>query len=125
MQLREQIIKNYINAYNNFDVTGMVRDFDANICFRNISNGEVNMELNGLDQFIQEAEKAKSFFSERMQSLKSFHHKENETEIEIDYHAVFAVDIPDGPGKGEELVLSGRSIFRFDESRIVELTDIS
>jgi hypothetical protein len=125
MEQREQIINNYIDAYNNFDVAGMVRDFDADICFRNISNGEVNMELRGIDQFLQQAEKAKCFFLQRTQTLKSFNHKENETEIEIDYHAIFAIDIPDGPKKGEAMALSGRSIYRFDHLKIVELTDVS
>jgi hypothetical protein len=125
VEQREQIINSYLAAYNNFDVAAMIQDFDPAICFRNFSNGEINMTLNGVDQFIQQAEKAKLLFSQRQQVVKSFNHKDDQTEIEVEFYGVLAADIPNGPKKGDELNLSGRSIFRFDQLTITELTDIS
>lgn len=48
---RHNIIQNYIDGYNEFDVKKMTRDFDNNIIFKNIQNDEVNMTLNGIGEF--------------------------------------------------------------------------
>jgi NADPH-dependent ferric siderophore reductase len=125
MKLREQIINHYINAYNNFDVDEMVANMDPSIKFENMSNGEVNMTLNGLPAFIEQAEQAKTMFISRQQTIKSFKQTANQTEIDIVYHAVLAIDLPNGMKKGDELNLTGKSIFKFLGDKINELTDIS
>lgn len=125
MELQEQIIKNYINAYNNFDVNGMVADMDPSIRFENINNGEVNMVLNGLPAFIEQAEQAKAMFTSRRQTIKSVKQTADHTEIELVYHAVLAIDLPNGIKKGDELNLTGKSIFKFVGNKITQLTDIS
>lgn len=125
MEQREQIIQHYIDSYSNFDVEGMLKDLDDNVQFENISGGDINMSLKGLSAFREQAEKAKAFFSSRKQSIKNFQHKDNQTEIEIDYHAVLAIDLPNGLKKGDSLNLTGKSIFTFDDSKITAITDIS
>ena len=125
MTEREEIIKNYVAAYNEFDVDRMVRDLDGNVIFENISDGETNVRLLGLSAFTEQAEQAASFFSERTQTIKSFKHTDDETEVELDYSAVLAVDLPDGLKEGEELKLAGKSIFTFANGKIVKLRDIS
>ena len=57
--------------------------------------------------------------------IKSFQHNGNETIVEIDYHAILAIDLPNGLKAGSELNLTGKSIFKFSENKIIELTDIS
>lgn len=125
MHSKEQIILNYITAYNKFDVDTMLKDFDENIVFENISNGEANMRLEGIEAFRQQAEAAKNYFSQRKQTVTSFEHRDNETEVQINYYAVLAVDLPNGLKKGDELHLKGKSIFRFNDDKIISLTDIS
>jgi hypothetical protein len=125
MKLREQILSHYIRAYNNFDVDGMVANMDPSIKFENISNGQVNMTLNGLPAFIEQAEQAKAMFTSRRQTIKSFKHTANQTEIDIAYYAVLAIDLPNGMKRGDELNLTGKSIFKFLGDKINELTDIS
>ena len=61
---KEKIIRNYIEGYNQFDVEKMVRDFEEEIIFNNISNGEVNLSLKGLEAFKAQAEMTKHYFSE-------------------------------------------------------------
>ena len=125
MTNREIIIKNYIKAYNEFNIDKMVTDFAENITFENIQNGEINMSLNGLTAFKQQAEQAKAYFSERTQTITLFKHIDNRTEIEINYKAILAIDFPNGFKKGQKLNLSGKSIFEFDSDKIIKLTDIS
>lgn len=123
--LRETMIRNYLHAYNTFDVNGMVADFDEAIVFTNRSNGEITLRLEGLSAFKEQAEKATSFFSERTQTAQSFQHEADHTETGILYHGILAVDLPNGLKKGEALTLEGISVFTFSENKIVELTDIS
>ncbi len=125
MTKTEKIISNYIDGYNNFDIQKMIADFDENIVFENSSNGEINMSLTGLTSFKEQAEQAKSYFSERQQTIKSFKHEKEQTEIDIDYYAILAFDFPNGLKKGDELKLKGKSIFKFADDKIIKLTDIS
>lgn len=125
MTNRENIIRNYIDGYNEFDINKMVQDLDEAIVFENISNGEMDMSLEGIEAFKEQAEQAKKYFSARMQTIKSFTHTNNETEIGIDYCAVLAMDFPNGLKKGDELKLQGKSVFKFRGDRIIKLTDIS
>ena len=125
MNNKEKIIAQYIEAYNQFDTDKMVLDFDDNIVFENISNGEVNMTLSGINAFKEQAEQAKVYFSARTQTIASFEHKSDEVEVEIDYYAILAMDFPNGLKKGDELKLKGKSIFKFLDDKIVKLTDIS
>lgn len=122
---REEIIQNYIDGYNQFDVDRMVRDFDHDIVFENIQSGEVTMSLSGLPSLRAQAEQAKAYFSTRRQTIRSFKHFNDHTEIEIEYHAILAMDFPNGLKKGQPLDLVGESIFHFSGGKIIKLTDIS
>ncbi|HXS57927.1 MAG TPA: nuclear transport factor 2 family protein [Hanamia sp.] len=125
MIAREKIVNNYIDAYNNFDIERMCANLDENIKFENISNGVSNMALQGLTSFKKQAEQAKNLFIARTQTIISWTHQENLTEIEIEYNAVLAIDLPNGLKKGENLNLRGKSIFKFSGGKIIELIDIS
>jgi hypothetical protein len=122
---REAIIQSYIDGYNQFDIEKMVMDFDEATVFKNISNGVTNMTLTGLAAFKEQAEQAKTYFTARTQSITRYHHQNDETEIEVDYYAILALDFPNGLKKGDELRLKGRSIFKFRSDKIIQLTDIT
>jgi len=125
MEQREQIIAQYIAAYNSFDVEGMLKNLDENIQFENISAGEVNLSITGISAFKEQAEKAKTFFTSRKQTITAFRHEASQTEIDIDYHAVLAIDFSDTLKKGDTFNMKGKSVFNFLGSKISEITDIS
>ncbi|MET3503563.1 hypothetical protein ABIC45_005200 [Mucilaginibacter rubeus] len=125
MQQRELIISNYVKAYNNFDVEDMLKNLAPSVKFQNISNGDVDMELDGIAAFRSQAEQATKLFERREQIIRSFKHTGNKTEIDIDYNAILAADLPNGLKKGDELNLKGHSIFTFDGDKIVGIIDIS
>ena len=125
MENREKIITNYIDGYNQFDIDKMTTVLDDNIIFKNIQNGQTNMSLSGLTEFKLQAEQAKSYFTSRKQTIKSFNHLDTETQIEIEYYAILAKDFPNGLKSGQELNLKGKSVFKFSGHKIIELTDIS
>lgn len=122
---REDMINHYIAGYNSFDPDKMVAHFDDNIIFENVQNGQVNITLSGIQAFKDQAELTKNYFTSREQSIKSFKHSHNKTEVEIDYVAVLAMDFPNGLKEGELLTLKGKSIFEFKDNKIIKLTDIS
>ena len=61
-EIREKIIQNYIDGYNEFDVEKMTTDMHDDVVFQNIQNGEVNLTLNGIAAFKRQAEQVKLFF---------------------------------------------------------------
>jgi hypothetical protein len=124
-ETREQMIRNYIAAYNSFDVDAMFRDMDQDIVFENISNSGVTMVLTGFDAFKEQARHALAYFSERAQTILSFAHSEEETEVNIKYRAVLAIDFPNGMKKGDEWNMEGKSVFSFTTDKIIRLVDIS
>ena len=125
MNTRERIIQNYIDGYNQFDTDKMVADFDDDVIFENIQNGDVNLSLAGLQAFWEQAEQAKTYFTKRKQTILSIKHSGDSSEIEIDYHAVLGMDFPNGLKKGQELKLKGKSVFEFQGDKIIKLTDLS
>lgn len=122
---RENIIQNYIEGYNKFDVEKMLLDLDNEIIFQNIQNGEINLTLNGINEFKDQAEKSKLYFEKRQQKITSIKHTEDKTEIEIDYFAVLRIDFPNGLKKGQKLELKGKTIFTFKNNKIISISDIS
>jgi hypothetical protein len=125
MIYRERIIQNYIEGYNGFAVEQMVADFADNIRFENVQNGQVTLSLEGVEAFRQQAALAKSYFATRQQTIKTFNHLEHETHVDIDYKAVLAMDFPNGLKKGQEINLTGTSVFEFAGNKVIKLTDIS
>ncbi|AMM51111.1 hypothetical protein TH61_07840 [Rufibacter sp. DG15C] len=122
---REHIIHQYLEGYNQFDVENMIAHFDENIVFENVSNGEVNMSLHGVESFKKQAEQATTYFSSRKQTPISFQHQDNQTEVALDYQAILAMDFPTGQRKGDELKLQGKSVFTFSGDKVIKLVDIS
>jgi ketosteroid isomerase-like protein len=122
---REEMIQAYLDAYNQCDVAKMVQHFAENLVFENIQNQVVTMTLHGLEAFKQQAEQAKSYFSEREQKIISVKHVGTTSEVDITYRAVLAVDFPNGMKKGQVLELTGKSVFEFSGDKIVGLRDIS
>lgn len=124
-QRYKKIISGLIEAYNHFDVKKMLRDVHPMVQFQNISDGEITVEANGIDELRVQAEKARHYFTQREQKITDIRFEDDWVEVEIDYTAVLAVEFPNGLKPGDELKLKGKSIFRFEDEKIIEIKDIS
>ena len=122
---REKLIEAYLTAYNEKNVEGMMELLDEQVVFENFSSGEKTHSIEGKTAFKIQAEEALAYFSSRKQSIESILHKEEETEVEISYWAIAAMDFPNGIKKGQEIKLKGKSIFRFSEEKISAIIDYS
>lgn len=121
----KSLIQRYVDAYNAFDIDGMTALLHEEIEFRNISNGEVEVETKGITEFRELAEQSKDIFSERCQTIKQFTTLPNKIEIEIDYEATVAMDLPIGLKAGENLKLEGKSIFEIKDGKLIVIEDYS
>jgi ketosteroid isomerase-like protein len=121
----KKLVTAYIEAYNRFDVDGMLAPLHDEVVFKNISNGEATMTITGKEAFRHQAEQAIQYFSQREQRITNWQVAEDRVEVAIDYTAVAAVDFPNGTKPGDTLHLQGRSIFQFEDGRIVFIEDIS
>ena len=124
--MKEEIIQDYIQAYNSKDVDNMIENLADHVLFENISNNEVTLSIQGKDAFRKQAIEALSYFSTRKQTILNVRHEGNIVEIDIDYEGIAAMNFPNGIKKGDNLKLKGKSIFEFSaDGKIVKLTDIA
>ncbi len=122
---KRPLIEKYLDAYNVFDIDGMMSVIHSDIAFKNVSGGEVNASASGADEFRKLAEQSKGMFSKRKQTITNYESKNDQAFIGIDYEGVLAVDLPNGMKVGETLRLTGRSEFAFRDGKIYRITDIS
>jgi ketosteroid isomerase-like protein len=124
-QIRQEIVRNYINAYNNFDIDGMLKDLHHEVRFENISNGKSNMTIHGIDEFRKQAEEAATLFKEMTQKILETNVLDDKVEVLIDYEAILARDFSDDMKAGDPIKLKGKSTFVFKEGKIIQIKDES
>ncbi len=122
---KRSVIEQYLNAYNAFDIKGMISVIHHDIEFKNVSGGEVNATASGVDEFHELAEQSNRLFSSRKQTITSFRTENDKAFIDVAYEGVLASDLPNGMKAGETLRLNGRSEFTFRDGKIYQITDIS
>jgi len=120
-----ELIEHYIEAYNAFDVAGMVQLLHQDIVFRNFANGELNTETRGVEEFKMLAEQSSQIFSSRRQSIASYSAADNQIEVQIDYEGILAVDLPNGLKAGDKLQLEGKSVFEITDGKLSMIEDYS
>lgn len=123
--LHKSIVQNYIGAYNQFDIDGMVKDMHPNVIFENVANEVVALKTEGVEAFRKQAESAVGFFSEREQRITSWSSQYDVVSIDIAYKATLNVDLPNGMNAGDIMELKGKSVFTFMENQIIMIQDIS
>lgn len=121
----KEIIDNYVEAYNSFDVVGIVKLLHKDILFRNFSNGEINTETRGVQDFRELAEKSSKIFSSRRLAIIDYSAVDDKVEAQIDYEGILAVDLPNGLKNGDSMQLKGKSVFRIEEGKIALIEDYS
>jgi hypothetical protein len=120
-----QAIELYIAAYNNFDIAGMLDNLHREVRFENVSNGQVNLTTEGIEAFKQQAEQAATFFRTREQRITHVHTEADTVVVDIAYHAILAIDLPNGLKAGDALHLKGKSTFVFADGKIIRIKDES
>ncbi len=124
-EIQKLTVENYVEAYNKFDIEGMIENLDSKVVFENVSGGNPDMKLEGIEAFRNQAEQATSYFKERKQTIKSWSFQEDTVIIQIDYRGILAIELPNGMKPGDTLELEGKSTFLFAGSKIAKIIDES
>ncbi|MEO0584244.1 MAG: nuclear transport factor 2 family protein [Bacteroidota bacterium] len=121
-----QLALDYIEAYNHMNVAGMMAPLSEDVTFLNISDGQVNMEIQGKEAFQKQAKDTLALFTERQQNVRGIQFEETDLlVVQIDYEATVAQDLPNGLKAGDKLKLEGLSRFSFQEGKISKIEDVS
>lgn len=124
-QLQQEVIEQYVAAYNTFDTEGMGTNLHEDVVFENLTHGKTDLRTEGLTAFLQQAEAAKAYFRQRKQTILNWHFDGSSVSIDIGYEATLDMDLPNGMKSGDVLKLSGKSTFEFRDLKIVKITDES
>jgi ketosteroid isomerase-like protein len=122
------LVDMYIEAYNGFDVPGMLACLHPDVQFEHSTNGDVTVRLEGKAAFEAQATRAAAWFTERTQHVTAFRWQEEQderAEVDVDYFAITATDLPNGIKVGTTLQFSGRSVFSFNDELIAFIQDFS
>jgi ketosteroid isomerase-like protein len=123
-QMKALVVK-YLDAYNAFDIDGMLALTHPSVEFKNVSDGMVDAAANGIDALRKLAEQSRTLFSTRKQTMTSFEGSGDQAIITVMFSAVVAEDLPNGMKRGQELNLTGRTEFTFRDGKIVQIIDVS
>jgi len=124
-EAQQKVIENYVDSYNAFDTSGMIKNLHEDVIFENYTSGKVDLRTDGKEAFAQQSEIAKQYFSHRKQTIKSWQFDDAQVTIQIDYEGILAIDLPNGMKSGETLKLQGKSIFEFKDGKIYRIRDSS
>ena len=125
-QEKRTLITRYLDAYNTFDVDGMIETLHPDVEFENVSGEEVNASASGVEEFRAMAERATDLFASRQQTVTSFEVEEGgAVSIEVTYEGELGQDLPGGLTAGETVQLEGRSTFEFADGKIARIVDYS
>ncbi|MCT4604285.1 MAG: nuclear transport factor 2 family protein [Marinifilum sp.] len=125
MNQQKDLIENYLKAYNQFDIEGMIANLHEDIVFENFSEGIQNLRTEGIGEFKKQAEEAAKHFSKRHQSIRQWDIQIDKIVVEIKYEAILAIDLPNGMKAGDRLQLKGQSEFVFTDAKISKIVDRS
>ncbi|GGH55282.1 hypothetical protein GCM10008014_24750 [Paenibacillus silvae] len=121
----KDLIEQYLKAYNTFNIDGMIDVLHESVHFKNITNGNVDTQTQGIEEFRALAEQSAQIFSQRCQVVKSIVFTDDKAEVEIDYEGILSVDLPNGIKAGESIKLQGKSIYQMKEEKLVLIEDYS
>ncbi len=119
------IITTYIAAYNARDVDAMLATLSDDVRFENISGDETTHVTEGKDAFAQLAHQGVTLFSERRQTVTNVIAGGDRVAVAIAYHAVVAMDLPNGWKAGDVIDLTGTSFFRLRDGSIADIVDVA
>ena len=119
------VAERFLDAYNTFDVPGMLALLHPNVEFQNVSGGTVTASARGIEEFRALAEHAATLFASRRQTPTAWATDGDDVRVEIDYEGVLAADLGPELRAGDTLRLAGRSTFGFRDGLIARLVDES
>lgn len=120
---RQVLIEAYIDAYNRFDIEGMLAVLSDDVRFEHHSAGEISVATDGKAELGKLARVGATMFASRHQSIVALDEEGDTVVATVDFHGEIAEDIPDGPRAGTVIEMRGSSEFGFAGGRICRVVD--
>lgn len=125
MKRQEELINIYVKGYNTFNMKKMLSPLHSKIVFENYIKDELTMKLEGVKAFKKQAQKGFDFYSKRKKEILSIDHKEDHTVALVNYTGTLKVDVSETMKKGQNTNITGKSLFFFEDDRIIKMKDYS
>ena len=122
-EFHKALIDAYIDAYNRFDIEGMLVTLADDVRFEHHVADQLAVATDGKADFEKLARVGAALFASRKQTLVDLRDDGDTVVATIDFHGEIAEDIPDGPGAGTIIDMQGTSEFGFVDNRISRVID--
>jgi steroid delta-isomerase-like uncharacterized protein len=120
---RQALIEAYIDAYNGFDIEGMLATLSDDVRFEHHAGDQLAVATDGKAEFEKLARVGAAMFASRRQAVVEMKDEDGTVFVTIDFHGEVAEDIPGGPGAGTVVEMRGSSEFGFAGGRICRVID--
>lgn len=120
---RQALVEAYIDAYNRFDIDGMLAMLSDDVRFEHHGGGELAVATDGKAEFEKLARVGVAMFASRTQRVVAMEARGETLVVTIDFHGEVAEDIPEGPGAGTVIDMTGSSEFGFAGGKICRVID--
>jgi ketosteroid isomerase-like protein len=117
------LIQAYVDAYNRFDIEGMLATLADDVRFEHHVAGEIAVATDGKADFEKLARVGAALFASREQTIEEVEEEGEVLIATVHFHGEIADDIPDGPGAGTIIEMDGTSEFAFAGGKIVRVID--
>jgi hypothetical protein len=105
------VIRAYLDAYNTFDVDAMMACVTDDVRFEHHTGGVCQVATQGRAELEALARQSVPLFASRRQVPMGVRLEGDEVIVDIAFHGEIAEDIPDGPGAGTVIEMTGQSSF--------------
>ncbi len=122
---KERMIQRYLEAYNAFDVEGMMELLHPDVLFCHLFRNQITVTTRGKEEFRSVAEYGVTLFKSRKQEILSLREIPSGMVVSISFEAELTMDLPNGMKAGEHLALEGISEFMFKDGLLCSITDSS
>ncbi|WP_413624238.1 nuclear transport factor 2 family protein [Luteibacter sp. Lutesp34] len=120
---RQALVEAYIDAYNRFDIDGMLATLSDDVRFEHHAGGELAVATDGKEEFEKLARVGAAMFASRTQAVTAMEVRGDTLVVTIDFHGEVAEDIPEGPRAGTVIEMTGTSEFGFADGKICRVVD--
>jgi ketosteroid isomerase-like protein len=121
--MHQALIEAYVDAYNRFDVEGMLVTLADDVRFEHHVADQLAVATDGKADFEKLARVGAALFASREQTVEGIEEQGNVLIAHVHFHGEIAEDIPDGPGAGSIIEMDGTSEFAFAGGKIVRVID--
>jgi len=121
--MHEALIQAYVDAYNRFDIEGMLVTLSDDVRFEHHVADQLAVATDGKADFEKLARVGAALFASREQTVGEIREEGDLVIADVHFHGEIAEDIPDGPGAGTIIEMDGTSEFAFAGGKISRVID--